>query len=508
MRVVHPAVREVVNAILGSQSSIKCHGDSIAPDDIPVDQIKVDLLFTRVEDAMASLRAAVFCLEEKLVGKLNEGVVQCVAYLRRQMRVLIKEWCLRGGDTQALLSPESILPLSKLFSVGAGTDGATISFVRVTSGVLETCTDLGSVDHVMPEVSTDLLEFLPIDGTYNGGPIDLPEVPTPGFKALFQVLSLGPDVLSSVSPPLTSVTCRSAGDAVGASMRFTLTERLGSGGTSDVYSGRGVDGAPVVVKAPRYTTEDLLTQFEVEHECLSTLAPHDTVDARRGDEVPLVPQLLPGAMRLLVEGDVHPSRGISVPWPVLVFTEPINAVPLLRVLTGRKYRTLATRVELANVVARRLLQTAKLVHSQHWINCDVRPANIVLKGEVPVQVDWGLALPWLDKRNAAGCGTATFTADGFFNATTKAPHPIMDIASVAYTWLAIVHGNPYGEPPWNDEDSRTGWLSAKRRAKKRWLGVAEVDEFLRRVYSLAGVRSMPRLMGLYEWCVEDLAPSE
>jgi hypothetical protein len=118
------------------------------------------------------------------------------------------------------------------------------------------------------------------------------------------------------------------------------------------------------------------------------------------------------------------------------------------------------------------------------------------------QVDWGLALPWLDKRNAAGCGTATFTANGFFNATTKAPHPIMDIASVAYTWLAIVHGNPYGEPPWNDEDSRTGWLSAKRRAKKRWLGVAEVDEFLGRVYSLAGARSMPPLMGLYEWCVE------
>ena len=117
------------------------------------------------------------------------------------------------------------------------------------------------------------------------------------------------------------------------------------------------------------------------------------------------------------------------------------------------------------------------------------------------QVDWGLALRWLDGRNAAGCGTATFTADGFFNAT-KAPHPIMDIASVAYTWLAIVHGNPYGEPPWSDEDSRTGWLSAKRRAKKRWLGVAEVDEFLGRVYSLAGARSMPPLMDLYDWCVE------
>jgi hypothetical protein len=365
VRVIHPAVRGVVNAILGSaQSSIKCHGDCIAPDDIPVDQIKVDLLFTRTQDAMASLRAAVFFLEEKLVGHLNEGIVQCVAYLRRQMRVLIKEWSLRGANSQELLVPESMSVLSKLFSVGAGTDGATIRFVCVTSGVPQTCTDLGNVDHVMPEVSTDLLEFLPIDGTYNGGPIDLPEVPTPGFKALFQVLSLGPDVLSSVSPPLTSVTCCSVGDAAGASMRFTLVERLGSGGTSDVYSGSGVDGALVVVKAPRYTTENLLTQFEVEHECLSTLAHHDTVDARGGDETPLVPQLLPGAMRLLVEGDIHPSHhdshGISVPWPVLVFTEPINAVPLLRVLTGRKYRTMATRVELANVVARRLLRTAKV----------------------------------------------------------------------------------------------------------------------------------------------------
>jgi hypothetical protein len=112
-------------------------------------------------------------------------------------------------------------------------------------------------------------------------------------------------------------------------------------------------------------------------------------------------------------------------------------------------------------------------------------------------VDWGLALRWLAGTDAAGCGTAPFTANGFFNSKKKAPHPIMDIASVAYTWLAIVHGNPYGEPPWNDEVSRTSWLSAK----KSRVGVAEVAEFLDRVYSRAGARSMSPLMTLYDWCV-------
>jgi hypothetical protein len=113
-------------------------------------------------------------------------------------------------------------------------------------------------------------------------------------------------------------------------------------------------------------------------------------------------------------------------------------------------------------------------------------------------VDWGLALRWLAGADAAGCGTATFTANGFFNSKKKAPHPIMDIASVAYTWLAIVHGNPYGEPPWNDEVSRTSWLSAK----KSRVGVAEVEGFLEGVYSLAGARSMSSLETLYNWCVE------
>jgi hypothetical protein len=384
-----------------------------------MDQIKVDLLFTRTQDAMASLRAAVFFLEEKLVGHLNEGIVQCVAYLRRQMRVLIKEWSLRGANSQELLVPESMSVLSKLFSVGAGTDGATISFVRVTSGVAEDCTDLHHASHVLPEISTHPLEFLPIDKSYTGGPIRLPEKPTRGFIALFQVLSLHPDLLSSVSPPLTSVTCCSAEDAVGASTTFTLTERLGSGGSSDVYKGCGPEGEMVVVKAPRYTTAPLVTQFLAEQECLSALAVHDTVDARGIEDVPLLPRLVPGAMRFIVEREAHPRPEGSAHWPVLVFTGPLDAVPLLHALATPKYRNLAARVDLANRVARRLLDTAKvcracpcddcdsvcpciprhtfrcvdvsgvraqLVHSEGWVNCDVRPANIVLKDGVPVQV--------------------------------------------------------------------------------------------------------------------------
>ncbi len=127
-----------------------------------------------------------------------------------------------------------------------------------------------------------------------------------------------------------------------------------------MYSCDGLDGQAVVVKVPRYTTVGLVRQFDAELDVLSALAPHDTVDARGGEEAPLVPRLLPGAMRFIVEGDVHTSRGGRFPWPVLMFTEPIDAVPLLRVLTSPGYRTLAARVELANRVARRLLRTAKV----------------------------------------------------------------------------------------------------------------------------------------------------
>ncbi len=114
-------------------------------------------------------------------------------------------------------------------------------------------------------------------------------------------------------------------------------------------------------------------------------------------------------------------------------------------------------------------------------------------------MDWGLALRWQAAgADAAGRGTATFTADGFFNAATKKPHPIMDIASVAYTWLAIVHGSPYGEPPWSNEATRTRWLVTSTSL----FGVAEVAAFLGRVYTQASVRSMSPLQDLYDWCVE------
>ena len=122
-----------------------------------------------------------------------------------------------------------------------------------------------------------------------------------------------------------------------------------------------------------------------------------------------------------MDSSVHSTRDGSVRWPVLVFSEPIEAVPLLHVLMDPVYRDQVVRVQLANLVARRLLLTAKvclmllprngscthsvlcghrralwcqlvlgasaqLAHSQFWINCDVRPANIVVKGGVPVQV--------------------------------------------------------------------------------------------------------------------------
>jgi hypothetical protein len=89
------------------------------------------------------------------------------------------------------------------------------------------------------------------------------------------------------------------------------------------------------------------------------------------------------------------------------------------------------------------------------------------------QVDWGHALRL--KRRICQHGTAAFAANGYFGKSAVPAHPIMDLASIAYTWLAIVHGN--GEAPWDHlETARTYWLDTNGGT-----GVPHVKAFLERL---------------------------
>jgi hypothetical protein len=92
-------------------------------------------------------------------------------------------------------------------------------------------------------------------------------------------------------------------------------------------------------------------------------------------------------------------------------------------------------------------------------------------------VDWGLALRLVEGDTIRCHGTGAFAADGYFFGDASLPvHPVMDLAAIAYTWLAIVYGN--GEAPWDCEDiSRADWVEGRDAEAKR------VKTYLHRVYN-------------------------
>jgi hypothetical protein len=107
------------------------------------------------------------------------------------------------------------------------------------------------------------------------------------------------------------------------------------------------------------------------------------------------------------------------------------------------------------------------------------------------QVDWGLALPWRAAHNGAERGVPAFAANRVFSVDRMAVHPVMDLASIAYTWVAIVYGR--GRAPWEDELSRTTWLTQHEEDP----AVKYVLEYLKAVYDSHGTSSVQA--GLYEW---------
>jgi hypothetical protein len=379
---IHPLVQCCVDAILVHSGDKKCLGDCIAADNVTVAQVKVDHMITRRADATASLRTTVFCLKDKLVGDVDDALSQVVAYLRRQLRVLVEDWYQRSPmDVMQLLRPDSISHLARLFSVGAGTDGATIRFARVQSAVLDSCTDLGKVNPPMVTFQTAPLPLVPgLGKKYQGGPLQgpLPATPPMGFKVLFALLTAGVDKLTPSSPLLTSVqgvrwpgrvgTADAASGVVGeagAEVSCVLRDRLGCGGSSDVYNGEllcpgGDGGRPVVVKVPRYATKPVVDLCIAEFNALSDLWALGVPGGGglAAGEVSAVP-LFSQPLHLLVRtgGERGSLQLGQVQYPVLVLDGPLDCEPLPHYLGG------VTDADLAGVadkVALRLLQTAQV----------------------------------------------------------------------------------------------------------------------------------------------------
>ncbi len=108
----------------------------------------------------------------------------------------------------------------------------------------------------------------------------------------------------------------------------------------------------------------------------------------------------------------------------------------------------------------------------------VEPAGTPLCAacDVGAQVDWGNALRLCPARSGRNHEPLALAADGYFGANVKkAVDPVMDLESIAYTWLAIVHGS--GEAPWDRSDTvRSVWLDKNAGDA----GVARVLTFLQK----------------------------
>ena len=445
--------------------------EAVAADDIPTAEAKPDFMFTSRFDALSTLLGTTMFVEVKLPGKLNKSISQACAYARRRVASLFEEG-LRRNDSAA--------SLHSIFSLAAGTDGVSIVFVRVSSGVPREGSYFGAIP--CPTIQSQPLPLL--DGfnfelgvwPSSGKPVAAPA----GFASLVQVLRAPLGDFSGGQPmQLLNVCLDRSFSSSPPSLTLILTSRLGVGGTSDVYS-CVYDGEDCVVKVPRCATTEVKKMYSAETLALTALV-----------EVAGVPRVVAQGVRDF--GDDAVRSSVALPWPILVM-RPVG-VPLLSWLHAQPPES--SLLHAADALVSHVLTVLRSAHSKNVFHCDVRPSNIVMVSDatseaaVPMLVDWGLSRT--RGVDVASCGVAQFAASGVFD-DDSAPFPscpLVDLESVAYTWVSIVHGR--GAAPWAPtspeltSSNRDDWLAEHREDT----GVEWVNEYVERVRAEAP--------GVYTW---------
>lgn len=305
-----------------------------------------------------------------------------------------------------------------------------------------------------------------------------------------RVLHMPPDTLSSgCALPLDSVVVEAPPFISG---ELQLRERLGCGGSSDVYVCTPQPGSQeVVLKLPRAATEAARRTYEAEKIALGKMA---------GSPPGTVPRLLGVGVRTLsLRQEPLLASAHAVPWPVLLLSPrgtPLSVELARRLADVAPEEALAARRAFADAVVSGVLRGLCAAHDARIVHCDVRPSNVVFLAEplpsgAGLLVDYGLSRP--NGRDCAGCGVRNYAADVVFSTDSCPAAPELDLVAVAYTWLSCVYGDAACRAPWHVLDqSPSTWL---QDAAPHHGDVAELGRHV----SVLAARRRGALTAYYQW---------
>jgi hypothetical protein len=493
----------------------------VAADDVPRAEAKPDFLFTHLRDAQPSLLGAVALLVVKQRGCLAQARAQACAYMRRRMYKLVCE------------SDERCEDLSSICLWGLATDMDSLVLLRMHSGAPHAP---GSFEHCTPcpVQASPPLQLLSWDWMASPRPPLTAPLPA-GFAALVHALANPCSAQCAWELPLVEVEVEGlevvgGGDSSGGggggggtaaptsgSLRIVLPQRLGSGGSCDVYSVapraellQGLEG--LVLKLPRACTLSTRKALLQERAVLQRL--------RSAGEAGLVPLCVAQGVRASALQQHHHQQ--SAPWPLLLL-RPVG-VPLVQWMAEQVEAAQAAetaekdeaggafssssssssgdgsaaggacdegsllRQLCATRVALRVAQALRAAHALRIVHCDVRPSNIVVVGEKAVLVDWGLARAVGE--GAAAVGVTAFCEDRVWIGGGYTACPAQDALALLYTWLALA-SDCAGAAPW-----QRGSVSGVLRERDRWLaarweGGGAVQRVVRAIAALSSTGRAP-----------------
>ena len=272
-----------------------------------------------------------------------------------------------------------------------------------------------------------------------------------GFRALWRLCS-APHLLGS-GGELTklNVAFQFENSAVAGvhEERVELGDRIGSGGTSDIYDCGAcgfADARDCVLKVSRTTSAESYESFTSERSALLVAA-----------ALGLVPECVAFGER--VRSDSHAVARSAVknsPWPVLLLrprgmdlpawvTSCVELAVASACQSGAAAAASEARIACADAVVLRVLAALEAAHTVGRIHCDVRPSNIVVANGAAALIDWGIAV----KEGVAikGRGVVAYADARIFTAGICA-RPHLDAVAALYTWLSISCGHNC-EAPWN-----------------------------------------------------------